>query len=482
MSSPFNEAKYKALLEGLEISEIKFNYIRRNDVFRLDSNFFQKEFLREESLIRTNKYSKLKEMGVELKSFGAYSLNNEVQYLESGIPFIRGVNMKNGRISFNEMIFIDERANSLLWKSEVKPEMVLLSMSGTIGDVAIASKKWKYPINSNQDIAKIDTKGKINPYFLYAFLVSKYGQNYLKREARGSVQQHVFLSQMEQFEIPFLNEKFVQLIQITIEKSDNILYASEELYTNAETLLLETLGLGNFEPSAEPVNIKGFKESFLTTGRLDAEYYQKKYDTLEKAICSSKYKRIREIRTVNYRGMQPEYVENSKLDVINSKHILEDTLDYNGFEKTSDDYWDLQERARVFKDDILTYTTGANIGRTQVYRLNKKALASNHVNILRVKEENPFYIGFVLNSMVGRMQTQKYCAGSAQVELYPKDLDEFIIPIVDQTIQKQIIELTEESFNLKKQSEQLLETAKRAVEIAIEQDEAAAMQFIEASV
>jgi restriction endonuclease S subunit len=225
--------------------------------------------------------------------------------------------------------------------------------------------------------------------------------------------------------------------------------------------------------------VKGLKESFLTTGRLDAEYYQKKYDTLEKAICSSNYKRIREIRTVNYRGMQPEYVENGNLNVINSKHILEDTLDYNGFEKTSDDYWDIQERARVFKGDILTYTTGANIGRTQVYRLDKKALASNHVNILRVKGENPFYIGFVLNSMVGRMQTEKYCAGSAQVELYPKDLDEFIIPIIDKTIQNQIIELTEESFNLKKQSEQLLETAKRAVEIAIEQDEAAALRFIE---
>lgn len=37
----------------------------------------------------------------------------------------------------------------------------------------------------------------------------------------------------------------------------------------------------------------------------------------------------------------------------------------------------------------------------------------------------------------------------------------------------------EESFRLKKQSEQLLETAKRAVEIAIEQDEEEAMRYIE---
>ena len=151
-------------MEGLEISEIQYKYVRnKNDVFRVDSNYFQKDFLIKESIIRDKKHATLLELGAKLKSFGAYSLNNSVNYFESGIPFIRGVNMKKGRISFNDMIYIDSTANSLLWKSEIKPEMILLSMSGSIGDVAIASKKWNYPINSNQDIAKIDTCGRINP-------------------------------------------------------------------------------------------------------------------------------------------------------------------------------------------------------------------------------------------------------------------------------------------------------------------------------
>jgi exonuclease VII small subunit len=37
----------------------------------------------------------------------------------------------------------------------------------------------------------------------------------------------------------------------------------------------------------------------------------------------------------------------------------------------------------------------------------------------------------------------------------------------------------EESFQLKKQSEELLEAAKRAVEIAIEQNEEKAMKYLE---
>mgnify|MGYP000971050914 CR=1 FL=1 len=46
------------------------------------------------------------------------------------------------------------------------------------------------------------------------------------------------------------------------------------------------------------------------------------------------------------------------------------------------------------------------------------------------------------------------------------------------TIQKEIAQLIQESFRLKKESEQLLETAQKAVEIAIEEGEEKAMEII----
>lgn len=45
-------------------------------------------------------------------------------------------------------------------------------------------------------------------------------------------------------------------------------------------------------------------------------------------------------------------------------------------------------------------------------------------------------------------------------------------------IQTQIADLVQQSFVLKAESERLLETAKRAVEIAIETDEQTAMDYI----
>lgn len=466
-------------MEGLEVSEVLLSYVlTKNDIFRFDSNYFQKKFLLEEAIIRNQQHTTLKKINVDIRSFGAYSLNNEVNYLEKGIPFIRGVNMKKGRISFSDMIFIDEHANSLLWKSEVKPEMILLSMSGTIGDVAIASKNWKYPINSNQDIAKINTLGNINSYFLYTFLMSKFGQNFLKREARGSVQQHVFLSQIEQLEVPVFSEKLELLIQNVIEQSDGLLLSSESCYIQAETLLLDVLGISDFLPNIENVNVKSFKDSFAATGRLDAEYYQPKFDELEAEIAKThELARLKDFLTLNQRGTQPSYAEQG-LPVINSKHVREGEvlLTDNRFAALSEKEGPLL----IKKGDVLINGTGVGtIGRSACYLHEQNALPDNHVTILRTDKINPVYLSVYLNSIAGKYQVDKYFKGSSgQIELYPKDIENFYIPVINEDTQNQIAALVQQSFTLKAESERLLELAKRAVEMAIETDEQTALDYI----
>ncbi|TXL19255.1 hypothetical protein BMR03_15390 [Methylococcaceae bacterium HT2] len=61
-----------------------------------------------------------------------------------------------------------------------------------------------------------------------------------------------------------------------------------------------------------------------------------------------------------------------------------------------------------------------------------------------------------------------------------EDILNLPIPILPQAQQLQIQQKITESFELRKQSKQLLENAKRAVEIAIEQDESKAIQWLDA--
>ena len=462
-------------MEGLEAAEVNFSITFRNKDFRTDSDFWTKEprknpnlkYDRIGNLLKGAQYGISVSMNEDGVGYPIYRMN-EIHNMMCDLKVNKHADISNDefrKFKLNDRDVLFNRTNSYEWVGRTGIYRKLEGQNFTF-----ASYLVKF----------IPNEEFIYPEYLTTYLNTKYGVWDVKRRSRQSINQtNVNPEEVKEMYVPLLKKEIQIQIKRNFEKAHCYRIKSLELYTEAETLLLETLGLKEFEPSTDPVNIKGFKDSFLATGRLDAEYYQKKYDILEEAICSQKHILIKDIRTDNYRGMQPIYVENGNLDVINSKHILEDTLDYEGFEKTSNEYWDIQKRARIFKGDILTYTTGANIGRTQVYRLDKKALASNHVNIIRIKERNPFYIGFVLNSLIGRMQTEKYSAGSAQAELYPKDLDEFLVPIIDNTSQEKIVGLIEESFRLKNQSEQLLETAKRAVELAIEQDEEAAMRYIE---
>lgn len=404
------------------MSEVLYSQVRaKNESFRVDSTYFKKTYLLEQQLIRFKNVVALSDSGADLKSFGAYSLNNEVNYLDEGIPFIRGINMKAGRIVFDNMIYINEKANSLLWKSEVKPEMVLLSMSGTIGDVALASKEWKYPINSNQDIAKIDTKGRINPYYLYSFLTSKYGQNYLYREARGSVQQHVFLSQMEQFEIPLFSELFNTSIQQVIEYSENSIKQSNSAYAQAESLLLNTLGMANFTPSSEPINIKSLKDSFEQSGRLDAEYYQPKYEQIVAHLKAQPHALLSDVVDIR-KSVEPgsdAYCDGDELGLPflrvadYSQHGVDVPQKRLKFEY-------IANNAEVFNDlkplkNTILFSKDGSVGEAYCLREDANFITSSAILHLTLKDTQtllPEYLTLALNSQLVKMQSERDAGGS----------------------------------------------------------------------
>jgi len=116
------------------------------------------------------------------------------------------------------------------------------------------------------------------------------------------------------------------------------------------------------------------------------------------------------------------------------------------------------------------YTTGAYIGRTNVYLNNQPALASNHVNILRLYSGiDTAYMALVLQSVIGEFQTQKHLRGSAQAELYPADIDKFVVPLLGTRKQAAIGDLVRNSLEKQQESKRLLDQAKTRVEQFIEE-------------
>jgi type I restriction enzyme M protein len=82
--------------------------------------------------------------------------------------------------------------------------------------------------------------------------------------------------------------------------------------------------------------------------------------------------------------------------------------------------------------------------------------------------------------MAGQWQVEERLRGSSgQIELYPTDIAQFTVWIAPSTVQKEIRRSVEKSYEQKQRATQLLDAAKRAVEIAIEDSEAAALAYLD---
>jgi len=459
------------------VNEVRFkDVVKDNYEFRIDSDFFKKETMSIIEFVNNKPHDKLKELVSDIKSFGAYSLCNEINFVEKedqAIPFIRCLNIKNGTVNFDDLLYIDKKSNSLLWKSEVKPRMVIVTMSGTVGNATVALEQWKYPINSNQDIAKIETRS-INPYFLATFLNTKYGYVQMIRLQAGAIQQHLYLSQIEKIIIPKINEKFQNNIEDIVKLAHLRREQSQSLYQQTEELLLETIGLKDFRPSEKGTNIKTFKKSFLATGRLDAEYYQPKYEEVEKIIKKAGFVYLEDIcSAINYGSVPTSpYTENNEgipyIKGLNLKStfIIKDKLDYIvNTEK-------LPNKVFTKEGDIIISQMGT-VGDVGIVTRNEAGwiFASFTIRV-RLKKNScylPRFIGlYIQNIAKNYYLKQNIAQASVRQNTDLPTIKKMYIPKVGIDIQKQIVDLIDKSFSLRRESERLLYEAKEMVEREIE--------------
>ena len=102
-----------------------------------------------------------------------------------------------------------------------------------------------------------------------------------------------------------------------------------------------------------------------------------------------------------------------------------------------------------------------------------------HLTVQNKNKIIPEYLTLALNSKLVQMQAERDAGGSIILHWRVSEIEKVVVPIIDFDKQREIADLVEESFQLKKQSEQLLEVAKTAVEMAIEKNEETATEFID---
>jgi type I restriction enzyme S subunit len=123
-------------------------------------------------------------------------------YLDSGTPLIRSQNVLWGKLSLEDIAFISEEQHSKMRNTRVRPQDVLLNITGaSIGRSCVVPSEIK-DANVNQHVCIVRTGTKLEPHFLSNYLNSSFGQKQISDLQAGGNRQGLNFEQIRSFAIP----------------------------------------------------------------------------------------------------------------------------------------------------------------------------------------------------------------------------------------------------------------------------------------
>ena len=447
------------------------------ETLRLDPEYFQKIHLNDDSVIRerSNRFANFSDFGLTVDASAFYP-SIEPYYGIGNLPFLRVadvdrvIDFENCTRIPEELVEIHSTLNS------VSEGDIVLTKGGSVARSALVTRRAAV----SRDLIFINAS-KLPDYqskALSIYFQTKFFQRLLVRSSSQTAQPHLTLTLVKNLAILKMSENFSKTIAKMLLDSNDIRNKSIIHQEQAEALVLSALGLEQWQPP-EALTYERSVRDVIGAGRLDAEFFKLKYTNLvEKIRSTHHFSSLGDLLSVNERGKQPLYSP-AGYPVVNSKYVTSGEVRIDEDNRFGD--WDGQQTL-IQKGDVLINGTGVGtIGRAAPYLHNFSALPDNHVTILRPRKEaiDSTYLAVFLNSMLGQMQVSQRLRGSSgQIELYPTDVAQFTVWIAPDNIQLKIRELVENSKDARQSSFRLLEAAKRAVEIAIEDSETVALKYL----
>ena len=457
----------------MEYSIVNFSVVKSHKDKRLDAEHYHPYHLTNLRKFE-NKSQPLSEF-ITYMSGGATPLG--AVYPEEGIPFLRVQNIMQNYISDSDIKYLSPSQNQEILRSQLKKDDVLLTITGvSYGKSAVVTDEF-VGANINQHSVKMMVEN-IVPYFLSTFLNCKYGYSQATRHVVGITRPALDYSAIKTFLVPDLNADFQEAIASCCRQAEKSREDYKKRYTEAQTLLLAELGLADQQPKHRLTFVKNFSDT-ESAGRIDAEYFQPKYDKIVNAIknYSGGWDTLENqvhIKDTNFNPDAETEYQYIELANIGSNGEIADCMVERGE--------DLPTRARrkvAAGDVIVSSIEGSLESIALITEEYDNALCSTGFHVVQSDVLNSKVLLVLLKSIVGQLQLKKGCKGTILTAVNKAEFGRIAIPKIKEEKQAEIEQQVDESFNLRKRAKDLLEYAKRAVEIAIEQDEQTAIDWLE---
>jgi type I restriction enzyme, S subunit len=381
-------------------------------------------------------------------------------YVDSkhGIPFLSSSDIISIRPETDRFLSRKYTRNSAMLS--VQKWDVLISRSGTIGNIALANEAFTGKAIS-EDVIRLSAENQDIAGFIAAFLRSRYGRPQLTQATYGSVIVHIELKHLNRVKIPDLQP--IRRIEIgrLMCKAGELRDEANHLLDEADRLLHERLNL----PYLKDIAPRG-SASFTTTikasqlmGRFEGSFHNPEAIAAEKQLAKlpveitkiGDRKVTKEVRAIT-RFRARTYVEKGGIPLLSSKQLFQvDPIDVKKLAKGAHTK-DLPEIQ--LEENMIAVTCSGTIGRVQIIpKYMANWTANQHANRLLASDDiNAGYLYAWLASDYGYSLMTRYAYGSVILEFDRFMLASVHIPLPEPAIRNEIGDLVLKANQLRDQA------------------------------
>ena len=380
-------------------------------------------------------YKSIKEWDIYI-SDGNYSSKypRSEEFVDEGIPFIRGNNMIDGEIVDEDMYHITEEKHGILLKGHVQPGDVLITTRGNIGQVAIVPERHNDSnINAQIVLLRVNKEELYNRYLLWALQSHKAKEQYLSLQT-GTALKQLPVGKLEQVKIKCVDLKSQFQIAEILDKAYQIIKSRKN-----ELIALDDL-------------IKArFVELFGDAVANPMHWPVKKLKDLSVQINSGN----------TPKGGSENYVEEG-ITFFRSQNVWKDRLEMDDIAYIDAETHASMKRSSLKHGDILMTKTGrintenSSLGRAALYMgEDDMANVNGHVYFIRLKPEvnnkfvlrilvSPEYRDLIRSVCVGgidKRQLNKEHIEDFPIICPPTDIVDRFIDFVEQVDKSKVMEI-----------------------------------------
>lgn len=392
---------------------------------------------------------------------------------EHGYPFLSSSDIISMRPDIE--YYLSKKLTKRLDHLVIKKWDVLISCSGTIGNVGLASGSFAGTALS-QDAIRLRAGDPETAGYITAFLRCKYGRLQIAQATYGSVIKHIEPLHLRRIHIPELKEARRQ-IGSQIVKAYELRDEANKLLDEADSKLHTLLNLPlladtcSEKPGPVIVRQRASKLSFRFDGSFHDPIAKAAEKLLRKSDCEivqlNDPRVTREIRAIT-KFRKRVYVPKGGIPMLSSKQLMQiDPVDIKRLAKGAHTK-DLPEIA--LKRDMVTVSCSGTIGRVQIIPPYMEGWTANQhaTRLIAGSEVSPGYLYAWLTSDYGQRLLKRYSYGSVILEVDRDMIGSVSIPLPPNGIQKKIGDLVLHANELRNQAWRIERDAIQELENHIE--------------